>query len=93
MSFTEFAVRGFTPARESACRRECLDHFLIFGERHLQRVFKDYGAYFNHARPHQGLGHRIPVPLVPNDLAKSRGSFVQVIPILGGLHHQYRLVA
>lgn len=74
-------------------RWECLDHFLIFGERHLQRVLKDYVAYFNHARPHQGLGQRIPVPLVPNDLAKSRGSFVQVIPILGGLHHQYRLVA
>jgi hypothetical protein len=70
-----------------------LDHFLIFGERHLQRVIKEYVAYFNHARPHQGLGQRIPIPLAPNDLTKSRGSSVQVLPILGGLHHQYRLAA
>ncbi len=27
-------------------RRECLDHFLIFGEGHLQHVLKDYVAYF-----------------------------------------------
>ncbi len=74
-------------------RRECLDHFLIFGERHLQGVLKDCVAYFNHARPHQGLGQRIPVPLVANDVAKPRGRSIQVLPILGGLHHQYRLVA
>jgi putative transposase len=74
-------------------RRECLDHFLIFGERHLQRVLNEYVAYFNHARPHQGLGQRIPIPLIPNNLTGSRGSSVQVIPILSGLHHQYRLAA
>ncbi len=66
---------------------------MIFGEHNLQRVLKDYVAYYNHARPHQGLGQRIPVPLVPNDLAKPRGSSVHVLPILGGLHHQYRLAA
>ncbi len=44
-------------------RRECLDLFLIFGVRHLQRVLKAYVYYFNHVRPHQGLGQQIPVPL------------------------------
>ncbi len=29
-------------------RRECLDHLLIVSEHHLQRVLKEYVAYFNH---------------------------------------------
>ena len=74
-------------------RRECLDHFLIFGEWHLQRVLKEYVAYFNHARPHQGLGQRIPIPLAHADQTNSRAGSVQAIPILGGLHHQYQLAA
>ncbi|MHB8630187.1 MAG: transposase [Aggregatilineales bacterium] len=41
-------------------RRECLDHVLILGEGHLRRVMKAYVDYFNRARPHQGLGQRIP---------------------------------
>jgi hypothetical protein len=28
-------------------RRECLDFFLILGERHLHQVMKEYQAYFN----------------------------------------------
>jgi putative transposase len=69
-------------------RRECLDHFLILSERHLHRVMKEYGEYFNHARPHQGLGQRIPCrPLQGAGPSGSR----QVIsrPVLGGLHHDY----
>ena len=41
-------------------RRECLDFFILLGERHLYRVVKEYVAYFNDARPHQGIGQRIP---------------------------------
>ena len=41
-------------------RRECLDFFLILSERHLHQVMKEYQAYFNDARPHQGIEQRIP---------------------------------
>lgn len=41
-------------------QRECLDHVLILSERHLHRLMGEYVAYFNHARPHQGLDQRIP---------------------------------
>jgi putative transposase len=44
-------------------QRECLDHFLILGERHLSRLMKEYERYFNDARPHQGIGQRIPFQL------------------------------
>jgi transposase InsO family protein len=43
-------------------RRECLDHIVILSEAHLRRVLGEYArSYFNAARPHQGLGQRIPV--------------------------------
>ena len=34
-------------------RRECLDHLLIHGERHLWRVLAEYARHYNHHRPHQ----------------------------------------
>jgi transposase InsO family protein len=43
-------------------RRECLDHVLILGERHLHQVLREYLGYFNQARPHQGLHQAIPEP-------------------------------
>ena len=70
-------------------RRECLDHSLILSERHLHRIMKEYGEYFNRARPHQGLGQRIPCrPVQMAGPSESR----QVVscPVLGGLHHNYQ---
>ena len=70
-------------------RRECLDHFLILSERHLHRVVKEYGEYFNHARPHQGIGQRIPGRQESRDCPSVRGKVVSR-PLLGGLHHDSR---
>lgn len=75
-------------------RRECLDHILILSERHLHRVIGEYVAYFNHARPHQGIGQRIPDP--PEDLLSADMELPSRIvgyPVLGGLHHDYRRAA
>ena len=74
-------------------RRECLDHVLILGEGHLQRVMKADIDYFNRARPHQGIGQRIP-DAAPSDLtALPDERPVIAFPVLGGLHHDYRRVA
>jgi putative transposase len=66
-------------------REECLDHLLILGEAHLRRVLTAYVAYYNQARPHQGLGQRTPVPSsegVGQGLVRRRDH-------LGGLLHEY----
>ena len=72
-------------------RRECLDHVLVLGEAHLRRVLREYAAYFNTARPHQGLGQATPEP--PPAEMRSRTGPVCAKPVLGGLHHAYQRAA
>jgi putative transposase len=42
-------------------RRECLDHVLILGERHLRRVLAGYAAHYNGHRPDQSLQREFPL--------------------------------
>ncbi|MFC4122779.1 integrase core domain-containing protein [Nonomuraea zeae] len=42
-------------------RRECLDHLLIHGERHVRKILTEYERHFNHHRPHQGRSLRPPL--------------------------------
>ncbi len=74
-------------------RQECLDHLLILHERQLQRVLNAYVIYFNQARPHQGIGQQIPEQrrLVPS--SQDAGNKVIALPVVGGLHHDYRWAA
>jgi hypothetical protein len=69
-------------------RWECLDYVLILNERHLYRVVKEYKAYFNYARPHQGIEQRIPCRTVRLETPPDDGK-LSSRPVLGGLHHDY----
>jgi putative transposase len=89
-----------TPRANAVCerfllsvRRECLDHFLILREQQLHRLLKTYVRYFNQARPHQGIGQRIPDPPVLSALLPNQPNRVISIPVLGGLHHTYQRAA
>ncbi|MGO9221247.1 MAG: integrase core domain-containing protein [Streptosporangiaceae bacterium] len=42
-------------------RRECLDHLLIYGERHLRRTLAEYARHYNEHRPHQSREQRPPL--------------------------------
>lgn len=42
-------------------RRECLDHVLVLGPRHLRKVLAEYSRHYNGHRPHHGLQHEPPL--------------------------------
>ena len=42
-------------------RRECLDHLLVYGERHLRRILAEYTRHYNEHRPHQSREQRPPL--------------------------------
>jgi len=71
-------------------RRECLDHLLIFGERHAQRVLGEYLRHYNAERPHRGLALETPEPGVARN--QGDGAVVRV-DRLGGLIHEYHRTA
>jgi hypothetical protein len=74
-----------------SARREALDHIVILGERHLRSVLSEYVRYFNTMRPHQGLGQRVPASKPRQISGDATG--VVAVPVLGGLHHDYRAAA
>jgi putative transposase len=74
-------------------RRECLDHLLLLHERHLGRVLREYVAYFNADRPHQGIGQAIPGRATHTQEVLSSPGGVTATAILGGLHHSYQHAA
>jgi uncharacterized membrane protein len=42
-------------------RRECLDHLLIYGARHLRQILAEYVRHYNDHRPHQSRDQRPPL--------------------------------
>jgi putative transposase len=79
-------------------RRECLDHVIALNERHLRKILADWVRHYNRGRPHAALGPGIPDPsglTVPQPVGHQipSGQRVVATPILGGLHHEYRLAS
>ena len=65
-------------------RRECLDHVVVFGERHLRHLLNSYQKYYNEVRTHLSLQKDAPIPRDTCRIGR-----VLSLPVLGGLHHQY----
>jgi transposase InsO family protein len=74
-------------------RRECLDHMLILREKQVHRVLRAYIEYLNRARPHQGIHQQVPERAVTSVVSDQLADRIISVPILGGLHHEYRRVA
>ena len=53
-------------------RRECLDHIVIFNERHLRRVLSSYIDYYQRTRTHLSLDKDCPDPrpIMPRRIGK-----------------------
>ena len=72
-------------------RRECLDHMLILGERHLRKVLAEYARHYNGHRPHQALQQEPPQrqPSQAVDITAQ----IERRQILDGLIIEYRRAA
>jgi transposase InsO family protein len=72
-------------------RRECLDHLLIYGERHLRRVLAEYAQHCNEHRPHQSREQRPPLyePGQPIDMTAR----IVRRQVVHGLISEYRRAA
>ena len=65
-------------------RRECVDHVVVLGERHLRDLLLSYKTYYNETRTHLSLNKD-----APTRRAVQATGRILCLPILGGLHHQY----
>ncbi|WP_292528729.1 integrase core domain-containing protein [Methylocystis sp.] len=67
-------------------RRECVDHLIVFGERHLRRILRCYAHYYNEVRTHRSLKLNKDTPI---SRAVQRIGAIKSHALLGGLHHHY----
>jgi hypothetical protein len=77
-------ANAFAERRVRTVRDECLHKLIIVKQAHLRRVMREFVAYHNAARPHQGLDQQIPVP----HTASAAGP-IRCRNILGGIIHDY----
>jgi putative transposase len=84
-------ANAFTERFVGTLRRECLDHVLILGERHLRSVLAKYAQHYNGHRPNQSLQQESPRRQPGNAINISvrieRGQ------VLSGLISEYRRTA
>ena len=67
-------------------RRDCLNHVVVFGERHLRRVLAGYLAYYHGSRTHLSLAKDTPTPRRVQGVTEGD---VIAFREVGGLHHRY----
>ena len=65
-------------------RRACLDHVVVFHERHLTRILAHCFAYYHEWRTHLSLAMDCPEPRPVHGLDRGK---VIAVPEVGGLHH------
>jgi putative transposase len=74
------------------CRRELLDHTLVWNQSHLRRILREYETHHNQHRPHRSLNAAAPLKPLPEpvDLEQYR---VRRQTRAGGAINEYHLVA
>jgi putative transposase len=76
-----------------SCRRELLDHTLIWNQRHLLRVLREYEAHHNEHRPHRALNQAAPLKATPAPVTDLDTFRVRRHDRTAGVIHEYTLAA
>ena len=76
-----------------SCRRELLDRTLIWNQRHLMTVLREYEDFCNTHRPHRTLNQAAPLRPLPDGVTDLDHFRVRRRDRAGGVIHEYRLVA
>jgi putative transposase len=76
-----------------SCRRELLDQTLVWNQRHLMIVLREYEDFYNSHRPHRTLNQAAPLHPLPDGVTNLDQFRVQRRDRAGGVIHEYRLVA
>ena len=80
-------LNAFVERWIQSIQQECLNHFIVLGERHLNHLLSQYVEHYLTERPHQGLdiGNELLVPRKPTDeTVPSRDQLICSVR-LGGL--------
>ena len=67
---------------------ECMDHFIIFGEKHFDYLVREYVEHYHTERPHQGLANQTPAGTSP-PAPQHVGGGIRCLTRLGGLLKHY----
>jgi len=76
-----------------SCRRELLDRTLIWNLRHLMMMLREYEDFYNSHRPHRALDQAAPLRPLPDRITDLDHFRVRRHDRVGGVIHEYRLVA
>ena len=82
---------SFAERHVGTLRRECLDHLLIYSERHLRRTLTEYAQHYNEHRPHQSREQR--PPLHEPGQAADVTARIKRRNVIDGLINEYRRAA
>ena len=55
-------------------QQECLDHFFVFGQAHMNHLCQEFAEHYHGERPHQGLENESPDQSLAKMLAKEKGN-------------------
>src|ERR1700730_11127520 len=98
IAFKRWALKRLLPRRDHLGRihtssassarsaAKCLDHIIIFNERHLRGVLSSYFQYHHKTRTHLSLDKDCPQP---RRIQPPSPPEIIAFPEVGGLHHRY----
>ncbi len=84
-------ANSFAERYAGTLRRECLDHLLINGRRHLRQILAEYARHYNEHRPHQSREQRPPLQEPGKPVDKT--GRIKRRQVVHGLISEYRRAA